>query len=161
MIQWNRPKIKKIQMIHFFKKKFHNYLQPCFYHLVQPNMFQKHIWRDLGPFLHAESFKILRIFRFALMDCPLQFRPEFKSGDWDDHCKTLILFWSVFGGHCLVGRSIYGWVLDSWQRQPDFWLKCPGTWWNSLILTRDPGPLAAPKHQWSTIFECHHAFWKV
>ena len=31
----------------------------------------EHIWRDLGPFFHAEPFKILHILTFALMDCHL------------------------------------------------------------------------------------------
>ena len=40
------------------------------------NKVGEHIWRDLGPFHHAEPIKILHILRFALMDCPLQFRPQ-------------------------------------------------------------------------------------
>ena len=50
----------------------------------------------------------------------------------------------------LVERSTYGQVSASWQRQPGFWRKCPGTWWNfmlPLILTRASGTLAAKQPQ--------------
>ena len=47
---------------------------------IMPNEFGEHIWRDLGPFLHAEPSRSislgLRLWGF--------------SGDWDGHCKTLI-----------------------------------------------------------------------
>ena len=95
MIQWNQPKCLFFQIIHFLKKKkciISQLLAPLF--LVSGTaspakdngterifiMFNKvgeHIWRDLGPSLHAEPFKMLR---FALMDCPLQFRPHVSIG---------------------------------------------------------------------------------
>ena len=44
-----------------------------------PVMFDKvkeHIWRDFGPFLYADPFKILHILGFALINCPLQLSPQ-------------------------------------------------------------------------------------
>ena len=137
------------------------------------NKVGQHIWRDLGPFLHAEPFKILHILRFALMDCPLQFRPHvfdigFKSGDWDGHCKTLILFsqnhFCVDFEVCLGSLScwkVHLWPSLSFLAEATRFL-AKMSWYlvefiTPLVLTRAPGATgskAATKHQWSTtIFE--------
>ena len=97
MTQWNQVYIS-------LKKCFTNIVQPFLVlgaaspgkdNGIEPifitfNKVGEHIWRNIGPFLHAELFKILHILRFALMDCPLSI--GFKSWDWDGHWKTLILF---------------------------------------------------------------------
>ena len=44
------------------------------------NEIGEHIGRDLRPFLHTESFQILDILRSALMDCPLQLKPQVFNG---------------------------------------------------------------------------------
>ena len=124
------------------------------------NKVGEHIWRDLGPFLHAEPFKILHILKFALTDCPLQFIPRvFDSPESERaiakqwfcfHGTISVLILKCVWGHCLVWRSTYGQVSASWQRQAGFWIKCPGTWWNCFDAL-------GPKHQWSTtIFDSRY-----
>jgi hypothetical protein len=44
-----------------------------------PVMFDKvkeNIWRDFEPFLYADTFKILHILGFVLINCPLQLSPQ-------------------------------------------------------------------------------------
>ena len=95
------------------------------------NKVGEHIWKNLGRFLHSEPFKILQFLRFVLMDCPETEMAIAKH--WFCFHQTIsVLILKNVWGHCLVERSTYGQVSASWQRQPGFWLKYPGTWWNSL-----------------------------
>ena len=117
------------------------------------------IWRDLGPFLHAEPFKTLHILRFALIRTALFNSDHMFSievlRNWDGNWSIEnIWFWfhrnhfcvgffSMFWGHRLVERSTYVpnlsfLVLEGPPPPPKM---SAGIWWNS------PGPLAAKQPQ--------------
>ncbi|XP_024257691.1 butyrophilin subfamily 2 member A1-like isoform X4 [Oncorhynchus tshawytscha] len=80
-----------------------------------PDSVGKHIGRDL----HTETFQIFDIVR---LDFPLQFKPWVFNG-FQVRRLTLSCAWV----HCLAERSTCGRVSAFWQRQPGFWLKCPGS----------------------------------
>ena len=52
----------------------------------------KHVWRDLGPFLHASFISFGLHSWTVLLNSDQMFSIGFKSGDWVGHCKSLIMF---------------------------------------------------------------------
>ena len=111
--------------------------------LFQESMYVQYVqW----TFLHADLFRIIYIIGFVLMD-PLfssdhRFLVGFKSGDWDGHCRTWMLFYlSIY-----VWVLMYGWsflteanrssVKMSWNLLNALY-HCP------LMLNSAPGPLAS------------------
>ena len=99
----------------------------------------------------------------ALFNSDHMFSIGFKSGDWDGHCKTLILFsqnhFCVDFEVCLGSLScwkVHLWPSLSFLAEATRFL-AKMSWYlveliMPLILTRAPGPWKpAPKHQWSTI----------
>ncbi len=60
-----------------------------------PDEVREHLTRDQRPFLHPESLQILQIHSsmtvLLLFSSPHSFSTGFRSEDWNDHSRSLVL----------------------------------------------------------------------
>ncbi len=62
---------------------------------IMPDEVREHLTRDQRPFLHPESLQILQIHSsmtvLLLFSSPHSFSTGFRSEDWNDHSRSLVL----------------------------------------------------------------------
>ncbi len=62
---------------------------------IMPDEVREHVTRDQRPFLHPESLQILQIHSsmtvLLLFSSPHSFSTGFRSEDWNDHSRSLVL----------------------------------------------------------------------
>ncbi len=62
---------------------------------IMPDEVREHLTRDQRPFLHPESLQILQIHNsmtvLLLFSSPHSFSTGFRSEDWNDHSRSLVL----------------------------------------------------------------------
>ncbi len=62
---------------------------------IMPDEVSEHLTRDQRPFLHPESLQILQIHSsmtvLLLFSSPHSFSTGFRSEDWNDHSRSLVL----------------------------------------------------------------------
>ncbi len=77
-----------------------------------PDEVREHLTRDRRPFLHPESLQILQIHSsmtvLLLFSSPHSFSTGFRSEDWNDHSRRLVLF-SVT--HFCVVFEVCVWII--------------------------------------------------
>ncbi len=141
-----------------------------------PDEVRKHLTRDQRPFLHPESLQILHIHSsmtvLLLFRSPHSFSTGFRSEDWNEHSRSLVLCPVTHFVCCILGLCLE--ILSGWKTQTwpiiRFLTESVPCWFFYLLvfdrihdamclnkMSRTYSRNIGPQHQkYSSIFHCTH-----